>query len=527
MKRHKPSAAHIPQAPNGILDKLAAFGFRHEITIIVVLCTLAAVRIAVNCAGYPFFNNVDEQAHFEMVYRFAYGQAPHGIQQYSHDAGRLIAIYNSPEYFHTPDESTQAGLVAPPWWKPHPEQNPVVQILVGIFDGTVATSVGKRNHEHMQPPAYYMVAGPWYRLGKAIGLNDLMAIYWIRLLNVIAFTLIVWFSYVFVKRTYPERKYLHFGVPALLAFLPQDVYYSITNDIATPLFFGAAFYNLIVIYGPKARSYAFYVGTGLCVGLSVLTKTSAFPIAILMFVVAALKLRDCLREGTHRAELPRLLAMGAAAALPVAIWFGYNHHFIGTFTANPQYIELTGWRVKSFSEMWDHPILTAAGFWQFWFATLASYWRGEIVWLKNVLAWRGCDMFYAISSAVFPFAFVVSIWQYRTKRAKMVMFADVLSVAAFALSIGMLMAMSMRYDFGMWQSPSREFPYFAGGRLISGTLIPFCAVYLMGMSKLLSSVGLKRWRGPALAAIVILMIVSETLLSAPVFGSRWNFFHNI
>jgi hypothetical protein len=40
---------------------------RYERLLIAGLCVTAAVRIFVFSAAFPFFNNSDEQAHFDLV----------------------------------------------------------------------------------------------------------------------------------------------------------------------------------------------------------------------------------------------------------------------------------------------------------------------------------------------------------------------------------------------------------------------------------------------------------------------------
>src|SRR5439155_11397412 len=73
-------------------------------------------------------------------------------------------------------------------------------------------------------------------------------------------------------------------------------------------------------------------------------------------------------------------------------------------------------------------------------------------------------------------------------------------------------------------NPSREHPYFASGRLLSGALIPFAVVYVYGVSCLCRRIN------TALPLIVLGMIVvfvttSEILLNRVVFVSEHNWFH--
>jgi len=49
---------------------------RYERPLIAGLCIVAAVRIFIFSAAFPFFNNCDEQAHFDMVYKYSRGHLP-------------------------------------------------------------------------------------------------------------------------------------------------------------------------------------------------------------------------------------------------------------------------------------------------------------------------------------------------------------------------------------------------------------------------------------------------------------------
>ena len=49
---------------------------KYENPLIIVLCIIALVRIFTFSAAFPFFNNVDEHAHFDMVIKYAGGFLP-------------------------------------------------------------------------------------------------------------------------------------------------------------------------------------------------------------------------------------------------------------------------------------------------------------------------------------------------------------------------------------------------------------------------------------------------------------------
>src|SRR5438874_9504502 len=51
--------------------------------IVIGLCALAGIRVFIFAAAFPFFNNVDEQAHVDLVVKYAHAQWPRGIENYS------------------------------------------------------------------------------------------------------------------------------------------------------------------------------------------------------------------------------------------------------------------------------------------------------------------------------------------------------------------------------------------------------------------------------------------------------------
>lgn len=83
-----------------------------EARIVAILCLLAALRVFVLSAGFPLFNNVDEQAHFDLVHKYARGHVPAGIEKQDAGAARDMTLYGTPEYL-TPARGF-AGGAAPP-----------------------------------------------------------------------------------------------------------------------------------------------------------------------------------------------------------------------------------------------------------------------------------------------------------------------------------------------------------------------------------------------------------------------------
>ena len=76
------------------------FAARHERKLILLLCAIAALRVFTFCAAFPFFNNVDEQAHVDLVMKYARGDVPRDLGHYSSESANSIALYGSPELLY-------------------------------------------------------------------------------------------------------------------------------------------------------------------------------------------------------------------------------------------------------------------------------------------------------------------------------------------------------------------------------------------------------------------------------------------
>jgi len=57
------------------------FAAQHERMLILLFCAIAAVRVFTLSAAFPFFNNVDEQAHVDLVMKYARGHVPRDLGQ--------------------------------------------------------------------------------------------------------------------------------------------------------------------------------------------------------------------------------------------------------------------------------------------------------------------------------------------------------------------------------------------------------------------------------------------------------------
>ena len=489
---------------------------RRESWFVLFLCCLAGFRILIYSLAFPFFTNIDEQVHFDLVLKYSQSHIPRGLELVLPKSAQYISFFGTLEYFNKPSQYPD-GEIPPPAWMRGGEET--MQRLLGEKYWWEQ----RKNYESSQPPIYYGTAALWWRLGEFFGIKQGYLLYWTRALNALAGALVVFIGYCAARIIFPSQLSARLGVPVLLAFIPQDAFYSIENDVFAPLTCGLAFLCVVRSLNVQKLGVFNYAVTGLAVASSYLTKISALPIVAVASVAVLARL---LAQARSSLRGKRVLADGgvfiACAFIPIAAWALRTKLAFGDFTGSADKIRLLDWTPKPFSEWWHHPLFTPAGFWGFISELLASFWRGEFVWHKDLLAIPSIDLFYTFSSLLcIGVTTVATTRRWRLGSNPSVLFATfcVLSSVAF------LALLSIQFDFGRCVNPSRAHPFFVSGRLISGALIPFAIIYIHGLSKL-SEWTKRAWVLPVLiGAVVVVTTVSEIVINRPVFESAYNFFH--
>jgi hypothetical protein len=494
------------------------FAVRHERKLILLLCAIAALRVFAFCAAFPFFNNVDEQAHLDLVMKYARGDVPRDLGHYSSESASFIALYGTPEYFMAPGQFATNEFPPPNWTLPAEQRADVVE-------KNAAWWRSNENHESGEPPFYYGIAGLWLNLGRALGVNGGWLLYWVRLLNVFVAAILVWVGFVAAKLLFPDREFMRLSVPLLLAVWPQPTFYSIQSDSFSPLWFGIAFVGLIKLLQNERPSLSLAICTGLAVAATCLVKTTN----IALFLVVGLTFIFKIRNLSDRRRLGKILATLAvlllSAAVPIALWFAWNLHTFGDLTATTSKIDFLGWTRKPVGNWWPHPIFTLNGLKEFWLELMASFWRGEFIWHGKRLAFQMSDAFYGISSALAIAVAVISLFPRLSPLTAFQRESFWLAAASFAALVLFMAVLSIAFDFGLCPYPSREHPYFTSGRLLSGAAVPFfllCAWALDWTTSRLTSNWLRLF---VLGGIVIALTIPQTLLNCRAFSSHYNFFH--
>ena len=483
---------------------------------VIGFCLFATVRVLVFSAAFPFFNNVDERRHFDLVMKYASAHVPRGAELISPATLPYLSHYASPEFLSTP-EDFEGGYFGPMWKHPAEEVAPTIAKIEEIWSRTP-------NQESSQPPLYYVVAAAWFHVGQWIGLNGGSALYWVRFLNLVFVAALVWMAYLAARMLFPDKVALRLGIPLLIAAVPQDAFYGINDDVLSPISFGLVFICLIKWFSQDEPTISLGIATGLSIAAAYLTKLGNLP---LIFVAVGAVLSWCITEaraGRLRGAMRALATMALCGATPIVAWLLWMKTHFGDFTGTTSKAQLLGWTTKQFSDWWSHPIFTAPGMWTFLSELIASFWRGEFMWHAHTIGFKGMDLFYVLSSLVFLLVAVISLWREHRKgtseEQRRILW---IAVACVIATIVFLAFLSLQFDFGTCINPSRERPYFFQGRLMLGALIPFATVYAYGLSRLL-------WHEPglllgAVGAIAIMITVSELLANRVAFTSSYNWFH--
>lgn len=482
----------------------------------LVFSLCAAIRVLLFAAAFPFFNNVDERRHFDLVIKYAEGHVPQGVELISQATLPYFSHYASPEFLSTPEE--YEGGYYGPMWKHSPEEvAPTIAKIEEIWGRT-------SNQESSQSPLYYFASAAWFHIGQWIGLKNGSALYWVRFLNVVFIAAVVWLAYATARMIFPDQVALRLGVPLLIAAVPQDAFYGIGNDLLSPVCFGLTFICLVKWYSQEHPGIALGIVTGLSIAAAYLTKLSNFP---LVLVAAGALVWWCIvrsRSRKLRDAVPALGALAFCAAIPISGWLIWMKTHFGDFTGATSKAQLLGWTAKPFSEWWSHPIFTVPGMWTFISELIASFWRGEFMWHARTIAVPAMDWFYVLSSLGLLSVAIISLLR-RNDRVTAQAQRQVLwiAVACVIATIVFLGALSLQFDFGRCINPSRARPYFFQGRLMLGALIPFATLYVYGLNRLLR--GRSGLVLGTIAAIAIAISVSDFLANAVAFASAYNWFH--
>ena len=86
--------------------------------VVLALALLAGLRVLCFSLAFPFFSNVDEFRHFDVVLKFSRGYWPTpGPDAYETETAGFVGRFGSPEYMRDPLAPAQA-------WRPADRRRP-------------------------------------------------------------------------------------------------------------------------------------------------------------------------------------------------------------------------------------------------------------------------------------------------------------------------------------------------------------------------------------------------------------------
>ena len=477
---------------------------------IAALATLAAGRVLLLAAAFPFFHQVDEHQHVDSVHRWSRGDLAGAELPRLRDPVVGWALrFGSFEYLEADP---------PPPFLARPGAR-------SATDGSEAPWVPRVRAAHEQvvnqeldgPPVYYAVAAAWYRLGE-LALDDLDLLVWLRGLNALVLALLVVGSHRFLRRRAPDDPLLHWGVPALLAFIPQDAFYGVSPDGFCALVGALAFVTAVDLADGAPRPWRRDVGAGLAASAAFLTKYT--NLVYLGLLAVALGLRALAGEPGRRLATRAALVAGAAA-LPVAAWLARNQLVLGDALGTARKVAHLEWQLLPWSALPEQPIFGPASLWAWASETLALFWRGELRWHGEAMTLPGLDAALALASLALLAAGAVSAWRALRRRA----WLEPLALLATGVGFATLAVLSARFEFADWGNPTRARPWFTEGRLVLGVLLPFAIVFVRGLALLCGRLpAAAAWT--ALAAWIAFVTITDFALAAPAFASPWSWLNH-
>jgi len=481
---------------------------------IFFLCLLTGLHVFIYGAAFPFFNNVDEPRHFDLVLKYSRGDIPRQLELVDRETAVDQGIYGANFYLET--GTNEGELLPQPWKLPAEKKAAWISPDSPLFQGI--------NYESSQPPLYYAAAAAVWRLLGDLGIEEGRKLYLLHFLNIPVVILIVWLGWLTAKVVFPDDAFPRIALPAFIACMPQSAFYSIQNDVLSPLCFGSAFFGLLLFFRDETVDWRLGVFAGLSLAASFLTKMTNVPLlAISALALAAYAWRLQL-EGKLRQALPAFAALAASAVLPALLWIAWCRKNFGDFTGSYPKVLYWGWTPKPFLDWFQHPIFTVHGAWTFLSEFLSEFWQGEMSWHYQALCLPGVKAFYDVLSIALLLVVLVRL----IRRPAPALIAEHRSLRfaffVFAAGVGFLVYISIRFDFHNCAYPSRGYPYVVSGRLALGALIPFMLLFVSGLDQVLA-----RAKMPVkfliLTSLLIIMLIAEFATNGPAFYDEYNWYH--
>jgi len=313
----------------------------------------------------------------------------------------------------------------------------------------------------------------------------------------------------------PASRALCLGMPLLVAVFPQKIFYSITNDVLSPLMGGLAIYvgvRLLVRERPRGRDAAL---VGALVALAILTKLTN-GLLVANDPAALRAARPTCRPDRGRPAGRLAHAGHGDPARDLAA----RSRYVGVSCRR----EGRGLRLDVSAARPVRRAPTLHGIRRLYFVSqlVSTFWRGEFQWHGEPLALAAMDVTYVTLSLTLLGAAVARLLR---ERRAVPRDAALMSFVIVGAGVGLLAALSMMFDFGAFYYPSRELPFFVSGRLIAAALLPFIALLIYGLESLVARTSLRGYELLLILDLAVIITAVEVMLSIEATASPFNWFH--
>src|SRR5437773_9751924 len=127
-----------------------AWANRNESVLILLLCVAAAIRVLIFSAAFPFFSNIDEDLHFDLVTQYSHARLPQSFARLQEETLNWIVPYASPEFLFTADRFPEGKFPSPIWKQSWSQIEPEIAVTRAAWSSEVKDRKSTRlNSSHI------------------------------------------------------------------------------------------------------------------------------------------------------------------------------------------------------------------------------------------------------------------------------------------------------------------------------------------------------------------------------------------
>ena len=298
-------------------------------------------------AGQPVWSRVDEAAHYDVIAQYAAGVYPH-------DSVTTIR----PETLAVMEQTGVFGFVVDGAYQyPDPETG-FRTMPGGLSDAAHVLWIRRHgwqySYEAFQPPLYYALALPAWKLGDAAG-GPMGALYAVRVFDALLAALLAPLAMLIALRIWPGRTGAAWSAALLTAALPGVALNltSVTNDVLVSVLGAACL--LVAVSGEWTRGRV--IALGVLFGAALLAKTTAAGLAPALAVA--------LLQRSRGGGVRPLLGTASIAAVIVTPWIVSNLAIYGEVVTTREQLAMAAFPARTAAlDFWS--VSTLHAFVTFW-----------------------------------------------------------------------------------------------------------------------------------------------------------------